>query len=151
MTFTVMKNTLKILLSMVIFLKLTIGWSQETNSDTTGNLIVDSFELFPFEVQTLSKEISICHDGVGKAIIRLHINNIGTITSYEIVRLNFVDNKKNYFFSNPKNEKRIRYPSIIKSNKKFFDSFVKNQISVKKVNDIQPKDENIFLIPINLK
>ncbi len=146
-----MKNTLKILLSMVIFLKLTIGWSQETNSDTTGNLIVDSFELFPFEVQTLSKEISICHDGVGKAIIRLHINNIGTITSYEIVRLNFVDNKKNYFFSNPKNEKRIRYPSIIKSNKKFFDSFVKNQISVKKVNDIQPKDENIFLIPINLK
>jgi hypothetical protein len=117
---------------MVIFLKLTIGWSQETNSDTTGNLIVDSFELFPFEVQTLSKEISICHDGVGKAIIRLHINNIGTITSYEIVRLNFVDNKKNYFFSNPKNEKRIRYPSIIKSNKKFFDSFVKNIFRKKK-------------------
>ena len=117
---------------------------------TLGLVLQDTF---PFDVKILSKKLLICERGKGKAAIRLHIDENGKISSYDILTFRFLGKKGKYNFDVPYSieASQLKYPPIIESNKKFFKEFVSSKIVIKKISKENVKMDNIYLITVNLE
>lgn len=141
----------------VIFLIINISKievrGQVVNTDSS-KIITDSFEISPFDIKKMSKNLSISEKGIGKATLRIHINRVGEIFNYEILSFHFTTNKnKKYSFYRSFNTQssELRYPHIIKSNERYFKEYIKKKIIVKKVSEENIKEDNVYFVTVNLK
>jgi hypothetical protein len=114
---------------------------------------VFSQDFFPFAVKMLSKNLNINEEGTGKATLQLHIDKQGEILKYDILTFRFISKNTKYNFDVPYSttSSQIKYPSIIKSNEKCFREYIKNKIRVKKISENNMKEDNVYLITVNLQ
>jgi len=141
-----MKN---ILISIFLILTCLLSYGQ-INSDTS-KIVDDSFDVQPFEVKLLSKNILVRGKGKGKAVIRLHLNKMGEINGYDILSYQIENVKSQRFvLSYDKPLSEIKYPPYIQENKKKFDDFIRSKIQISKITDKNVKENNIFIITISL-
>jgi hypothetical protein len=149
-----MTKTIKIL--VVIFFQISISKievsGQIINADSS-KLVTDSFEVFPFDVKILSKDLSIYGNGVGKAFLRLYINKQGEVFNFDVIKFKYIRGNKKYSFTFSDNNKSLKkkYPKIINSNLFRFQEYIKKNIVIKKVSENNIRNENIYIIPVNLE
>lgn len=137
-------------MTLTIYIILTLFNSLGQTPGDPKRIINDNFEKESIELILKTNVLTIPQTGKGKAFVRLHINNKGVVIKYKIVRCNVKGLDNISFFYEDLSYKKPQYPFFLSKRLKYFDKFLKSQVSIHLTSNKKEFKEKVYTIPVKI-